>query len=207
MSSNQIAFSYPPASLYGASGSRNRSLYGNNSLTDQPGVFSPFQEQLRSDVFVSQFPPSNNVGLSRPGASKPGWLGSFFKAGAGYVVGRQALQAVGVQQQPTGWLTHLGRVGALTAGIKVLGNYNPFARTSDDATPSTPDWLMSLLTFGSTLAGLLFLCKRFDFATLLNAPSSALSALRGFPVFSRLRQALSKLKEAPAAIAPNPLLS
>ena len=197
---------------YGVQAPRNRSSYAMPARSD---IFSRFQGPPRSDVFVSQSAFSANkpgfdqvgvsqAGLNQPGWNKPGWFRSFATAGAGYAAGRQLLQTAGIQQQPAGWLTHLGRVGVLTAGVKTLGSYNPFARTSNEVSePSSPDWLMNLLTFGSTMAGLLFLCKRFDFAALLNASSSALSTLRGLPVFSRLRQALNKLQETPA-IKPNP---
>jgi hypothetical protein len=190
---------------YGAPAFRKRSSGAIDNLPARSSVFSQFQGQPQADGFSSQATlPVNQSGRDKSDWNKPGWLRSFATAGAGYVAGRQLLNTAGVRQQPAGWTAHLGRVGALTLGVKAFGNYNPFARTSNGAVePASPDWLMNLLTFGGTIAGLLFLCKRFDFAALLSASSAALGRLRSLPVFSRLWQVLDKLKEAPAA-KPNP---
>jgi hypothetical protein len=179
-----IQYSYYPANY-------TTNSYSPNSYTStqwEPPAYSTSSPIAASALWKTDSYGSN----ATPKASqKPSVLSSLWQSAAAYIAGRKILQSTGhLQPGGAGIMTHLSSIGALTVGLHTLKNQ--LTPNTDGSEKQTPGWLTGLLAFGGTLAGLLFLCKRFDMNALLNQASES-KTLRELPAFGRLQQALGLL--------------
>ncbi len=175
-----IQYTYPSAS------------YSNNWQWQQPEASYSNAHTASNPTVTPALWQNDSYGAHNPTipVKKPSWFSSLWQATATYVVGHKILKSTGHIQSGAGWLTHLGSIGALTVGLQTVKNQ--FVTNPDSSEKQTPSWLKGIMAFGGTLAGLLFLCKRFDMNALLNQASES-KTLRDLPAFGRLKEALNLL--------------